>query len=84
MNLQTNPSAIALPIDRPPTSPSDTSAPHAKPAEAVVLALDSNITRGLSSPKRNSVCSSTDPIASRAHRKRHGGNGCWSSSKISW
>jgi P-type Ca2+ transporter type 2C len=47
MNLQTNPAAIAS-FDRAPTAAADASAPHAKPAEAVVAALSSNAARGLS------------------------------------
>ncbi len=48
MNLQTKPAAIT-PLDRTRPPLADTSAPHGKPAEAVVTALGSNAARGLSS-----------------------------------
>ena len=43
MNLQTNPAAITSLLDRARTSLADTTAPHAKPAEAVVTALGSTL-----------------------------------------
>src|SRR5688572_4414899 len=48
MNLQTSPNAIASQLDRGQTSSVDTVAPHAKAADAVVLALGSNAASGLS------------------------------------
>ena len=48
MNLQTDLNPSASQLDRAQTSSVDTSAPHAKAADAVVSALGSNATRGLS------------------------------------